>query len=404
MRPRHRALRLVGRSSVATVASARARAAGAADLFTIGIDASRGRAPARAGPAASTRSRSRSAAGEDLERLEAVRGRPDAPMRVDANEGWTLDGARAHAGLLRARRRARRAAVPAGDRDSFLALARSHPRLPRSSTRAARTSRDLAPAAASPTASTSSSPSRRRREAVRMIHAARALGLHVMLGCMVESQLGMRPPPQLASLADWVDLDGHLLLADAAVHRPPLEGDGCSRPAGRAWGSRPREPAGHPRRRAVRQAHRQDRARRDPLRHARGGRGDRLELCRPDRRRGRAVLREAGANRGEPRGGTRARTGHAADRRRPARRKARPRLEERPARGHRGGTLARGGPPHAAERRARAERGRGANGRRAPRPPQGAARPHSAEGPVQPPGARARGAQRGLRHRDREKA
>jgi L-alanine-DL-glutamate epimerase-like enolase superfamily enzyme len=52
------------------------------------------------------------------------------------------------------------------------------------------------------------------REAVRMAHAARALGLGVMLGCMVESQLGIAPAAQIASLADWVDLDGHLLLAD----------------------------------------------------------------------------------------------------------------------------------------------------------------------------------------------
>ena len=47
-----------------------------------------------------------------------------------------------------------------------------------------------------------------------MIHAARALGLHVMLGCMVESQLGVAPAAAIASLVDWVDLDGHLLLAD----------------------------------------------------------------------------------------------------------------------------------------------------------------------------------------------
>jgi L-Ala-D/L-Glu epimerase len=52
------------------------------------------------------------------------------------------------------------------------------------------------------------------REALRMIAAARALGLGVMLGCMVESQLGIAPAAAIASLADWVDLDGHLLLAD----------------------------------------------------------------------------------------------------------------------------------------------------------------------------------------------
>ena len=52
------------------------------------------------------------------------------------------------------------------------------------------------------------------REAVRMTHAARALGLGVMLGCMIESSLGIAAACQIASLCDHVDLDGNLLLAD----------------------------------------------------------------------------------------------------------------------------------------------------------------------------------------------
>jgi len=52
------------------------------------------------------------------------------------------------------------------------------------------------------------------RESVRMVHAARALGLGVMLGCMVESGLGIAPGAHIASLMDHVDLDGNLLLAD----------------------------------------------------------------------------------------------------------------------------------------------------------------------------------------------
>jgi len=59
------------------------------------------------------------------------------------------------------------------------------------------------------------------REALRMIHLARACGLRVMLGCMVESSLGIAAAAQLAPLADWIDLDGHLLLADE-----PFEGLG----------------------------------------------------------------------------------------------------------------------------------------------------------------------------------
>jgi L-alanine-DL-glutamate epimerase-like enolase superfamily enzyme len=54
------------------------------------------------------------------------------------------------------------------------------------------------------------------REAHRMIHAARALDLKVMLGCMNESSLGIAAAAQLAPLVDVVDLDGHLLNANDA--------------------------------------------------------------------------------------------------------------------------------------------------------------------------------------------
>ena len=48
-----------------------------------------------------------------------------------------------------------------------------------------------------------------------MVHAARALGLVVMLGCMIESSARhLAPAAQLASLCDFVDLDGHLLISD----------------------------------------------------------------------------------------------------------------------------------------------------------------------------------------------
>lgn len=59
------------------------------------------------------------------------------------------------------------------------------------------------------------------RPALRMIHVARALGLKTMLGCMVETSVGISAAAQLAPLVDYVDLDGHLLLAD-----DPFEGLG----------------------------------------------------------------------------------------------------------------------------------------------------------------------------------
>lgn len=50
------------------------------------------------------------------------------------------------------------------------------------------------------------------REMLRMIHAARAHGLQIMLGSMIETSLALSAAAQLAPLADWLDLDGHWLL------------------------------------------------------------------------------------------------------------------------------------------------------------------------------------------------
>jgi len=51
-------------------------------------------------------------------------------------------------------------------------------------------------------------------EALRMVRQARTADLSIMLGCMVETSVGVAAAAHLASLADYVDLDGHLLLAD----------------------------------------------------------------------------------------------------------------------------------------------------------------------------------------------
>jgi L-Ala-D/L-Glu epimerase len=185
--------------------------------FTIGIDTVEG-----------TRERVRRAGefralkikvggAEDLERLEAVREEaPDVALRVDANEGWTLESARElMPELIRLGVEFVEQPFPAGDDDSFHALREVQPRLPIVIDEGCQNLADVAPAAAyADGINVKLAKSGGVREAVRMIHAARALGLHVMVGCMVESQLGVAPAAALASLADWVDLDGHLLLAD----------------------------------------------------------------------------------------------------------------------------------------------------------------------------------------------
>lgn len=71
------------------------------------------------------------------------------------------------------------------------------------------------------------------REALWMIALARGLGLQVMLGCFVSSSLAIAPALAIASLVDYADLDGHLLLAE-----DPFQG--IERDGGTIWlGERP---------------------------------------------------------------------------------------------------------------------------------------------------------------------
>jgi L-Ala-D/L-Glu epimerase len=153
---------------------------------------------------------------EDLARLEAVRAESTAPMRVDANEGWTLELARElMPALIELGVEFVEQPFPADDIDSFRALRELTPRPPVVVDEGCQDLSDVAPAAEyAEGINVKLAKAGGIREAVRMIHAARALGLHVMLGCMVESQLGVAPAAAIASLADWTDLDGHLLLAD----------------------------------------------------------------------------------------------------------------------------------------------------------------------------------------------
>lgn len=51
-------------------------------------------------------------------------------------------------------------------------------------------------------------------DAYRMAVLARGLGMKVMIGCMTETSCAVSAAAQLAGLADWVDLDGNLLIAN----------------------------------------------------------------------------------------------------------------------------------------------------------------------------------------------
>jgi L-alanine-DL-glutamate epimerase-like enolase superfamily enzyme len=61
------------------------------------------------------------------------------------------------------------------------------------------------------------------RGALEMIHTARAHGMLVMLGCMVETSLGISAAAHISGLVDFVDLDGAMLLADDPYAGPIYE-------------------------------------------------------------------------------------------------------------------------------------------------------------------------------------
>lgn len=78
--------------------------------------------------------------------------------------------------------------------------------------------------------------------ALAAIHTARAHGLRVMLGCMVETSLGVTAAAHLGGLADWLDLDGPLLIADDPFVGVTYVGARLELPSAAGLGVTPRAP------------------------------------------------------------------------------------------------------------------------------------------------------------------
>jgi L-alanine-DL-glutamate epimerase-like enolase superfamily enzyme len=151
--------------------------------------------------------------GRDVDRVRAVREVTDVPLQVDVNEYWSL------AEALETLPRLEELGVeyceqplPAGDPDG--AALKKEAAIPIYVDEDCHTLDDVAPCASiAHGINIKLAKSGGIGEAVRMAHAARALGLGVMLGCMVESGLGIAAGAAIAGLCDHVDLDGNLLLA-----------------------------------------------------------------------------------------------------------------------------------------------------------------------------------------------
>jgi L-Ala-D/L-Glu epimerase / N-acetyl-D-glutamate racemase len=152
--------------------------------------------------------------GLDVERVRAVRSVTDLPLQVDVNEAWSLDEA------LTALPQLDELGVayceqPLRVRDEGGQALRERSSVPIFVDEDCHTLADIARCAEiAHGINIKLAKSGGIREATRMAHAARALRLGVMLGCMLESGLGIAAACCVAPLCDHVDLDGNLLLRE----------------------------------------------------------------------------------------------------------------------------------------------------------------------------------------------
>jgi L-alanine-DL-glutamate epimerase-like enolase superfamily enzyme len=152
--------------------------------------------------------------GLDVERVRAVRGVTELPLQVDVNEAWSADEAPdaleqlAELGVEYCEQ-----PLPAGNVGGA-ALKAGSPIPIYVDEDCHRLGDVAATAEIAHGLNIKLAKSGGIREAIRMAHAARALGLGVMLGCMIESGLGIAAGCAVAPLCDHVDLDGNLLIAD----------------------------------------------------------------------------------------------------------------------------------------------------------------------------------------------
>lgn len=152
---------------------------------------------------------------------------PQAVLRVDANTAWGVKEAIRACDMLEAYGvEFVEQPLPPADLEG-LRLLRRRARLPIVADESCRTSADIPPlVGAVDGVNIKLAKCGGLREAIRIVHAARAHGMKVMIGCMIESTLGIAAAIQLTPLVDYVDLDGAALLAEDPFVGPGMEMDG----------------------------------------------------------------------------------------------------------------------------------------------------------------------------------
>lgn len=178
---------------------------------------------------------------DDLARLSAVRAaRPDAELRVDANAGWSPEEAVAQ--IRRFERLGLALIEQPTPKDDIAGMGyvQAHTDLPVVADESVRTLADVAALAAAGVAAINLKLQKvgGLGPGLAILRRARELGLQVMLGCMIETSLGVTAMAHLAGLADWLDLDAPLLITDdpfdgvtydeqSGVHVPERPGVGA---------------------------------------------------------------------------------------------------------------------------------------------------------------------------------
>ena len=181
--------------------------------------------------------------GSDDDRavLEAVRDTTDRPLRVDANEGWTLDDALGRLEWLeRMGVELVEQPLPADQLDEMRELKRVSP-LPLFADESLHVAADIPRlAGAFDGINIKLMKCGGLGEALRMIAAARAHGMQIMLGSMVESSLAITAAAHLSPLVDFADLDGNLLVVDDPFAGAAVESGRLVLPDGPGLGVEPR--------------------------------------------------------------------------------------------------------------------------------------------------------------------
>jgi L-alanine-DL-glutamate epimerase-like enolase superfamily enzyme len=173
---------------------------------------------------------------DDAARIRAVRaGAPESTIILDANEGWTPENLAYHFAICAEARIALVEQPLPADNDSAL-RGQSRPILVCADESVHRTE-DVAKLVDRYDAiNIKLDKAGGLTEALMLREAAKELGLKIMVGCMVGTSLGMAPAVLLAQGADFVDLDGPLLLARDREPGLHYEGSTVYPPEATLWG------------------------------------------------------------------------------------------------------------------------------------------------------------------------